>query len=346
MTIKLGIVGVGHWGPNLLRVFNSLPDCSVTRVCDTDPKKLDSFRSQYREAEFTTDFDDVIHSTDTDAIVIAIPASMHYEFALKALEAGKHCFVEKPLATSSTECRELVETAEKRGLTLMVGHTFEYNSAVRYVRDLIDKGDLGTVYQIFSQRLNLGQVRSDVDAIWNLAPHDVSIALFWLHAAKPVAVTARGFAHIQAQQGIHDMGYITMEFDNNAVAHMVVSWLSPEKIRKSMVTGSRKMVVYDDVSVDGKVKVFEKGVDMEPANDPNPTSFGEYQLYVRSGDLVVPNFHFVEPLKVECSHFVESIMESKQPISDGRSGLRVTAILEAATDSMARGGARVQLDDL
>ena len=344
MTIKLGVVGVGYWGPNLLRVFDSLPNCSVTRVCDTDSKKLDTFRPQYRDAEFTTDFDEVIKSTDTDAVVIAMPASLHYEFALKVLQAGKHCFVEKPLATTSDECRVLVELAEKQGLTLMVGHTFEYNSAVRYIGNLIDNGDLGDVYEIFSQRLNLGQVRSDVDAIWNLAPHDISIALYWLHAANPVAVTARGFAHIQSQQGIHDTGYITLEFDNNAVAHIVVSWLSPEKIRKSMVTGSRKMVVYDDVSVDGKVKVFEKGVDMEPAD--NPTTFGEYQLCVRSGDLVVPNFQFIEPLKVECGHFVECIEQSKQPLSDGRSGLRVTAVLEAATDSMASRGLRVTLDDL
>jgi len=269
----------------------------------------------------------------------------------RALAAGKHCLIEKPLALTSQDCRKLIELAEQKKCCLMVGHTFEYNSAVRWIEDYVNKGELGDIYHIFTQRLNLGQVRSDVDAIWNLAPHDVSIILYWIKS-NPKFVTAQGFNYLDREPALVDMGFVTIEFENGIVAHIVVSWLSPEKIRKMIIVGSKKMVIFDDVNVEGKVQVCDKGIDLLDAqNSPSSPSldhdtFGKFQLLVRSGDMVTPNIPNKEPLRTECEHFIDCIKDGSKPLSDGESGLRVTQVLEGAAQSIAEGGSKILLSSL
>ncbi|MBT4612181.1 MAG: Gfo/Idh/MocA family oxidoreductase, partial [Gemmatimonadetes bacterium] len=276
---------------------------------------------------------------------VSTPADTHYELALRVLESGRSVFVEKPLARTSKECERLIAEAEKRGVQLMVGHTFEFNAAVEYVENLIEARELGQVYYIYSQRLNLGVVRHDVNALWNLAPHDISIALRWLKR-DPVRVAARGYTYLQA--GVEDVVYVDLEFADGVAVHIHVSWLDPGKVRRMTVVGSRKMVVYDDASTEGKIQVFDKGIDREQLDDSlgEFDSFGKFQLTQRAGDVLIPKIDFVEPLKRECSHFVESVLSGKRPLTDGRNGLKVVRILEAATRSLQGGGVAIELDDL
>ncbi len=347
--LRIAVLGAGYWGPNLIRVIDQLPDSELAVVCDKDDARLDRIRTSYRNTEFTTDSDAVFANNGVDAVVVALPASLHYEYALKALAAGKHCFVEKPLATTGTECAHLIETAKANGVTLMVGHTFEFNAAVLRVKEAIDSGELGQIYHFFSQRINLGQVRNDIDVIWNLAPHDISIILFWMGGRAPVWISAQGFSYLQP--GISDLGTITMEFEDGTTAHIIVSWLSPDKIRKMMVTGSKKMIIYDDTSPDEKIRIYDKGADIMPPPGSGKSwadhnNFGEFQVKLRSGDLLIPRIDFVEPLKVECSHFVECARSGNTPIADGQSGLRVTKILEAASLSAKENGKRILYEDV
>ncbi|MFP6644858.1 MAG: Gfo/Idh/MocA family oxidoreductase, partial [Candidatus Latescibacterota bacterium] len=285
---------------------------------------------------------------DIDAIILATPADTHFELARQVLASGRSVFAEKPLARSTAECEQLIELAAQKNLVLMVGHTFEYNAAVEYVDDLICRRDLGQIYYIYSQRLNLGVVRHDVNALWNLAPHDISIALRWLKK-EPVRVCARGYTYLQA--GVEDVVYLDLEFDDGVAVHIHVSWLDPGKVRRTTVVGSRKMVVYDDASTEAKIQVFDKGIDREPITPDGPAyaslgefdSFGKFQLTQRAGDLLIPKIDFTEPLKRECSHFVDCVRENRRPLTDGESGLRVVRILEAGTKSLRQGGIAVDI---
>lgn len=340
--MKLAIAGVGYWGPNLVRNFAVQDNATLSCVCDLDAGRLEKIRRQYPTVSVTKSFDDVIADTGIDAVVIALPVGVHYEFAKKALEAGKHVMVEKPLCTTSDQAQELVDIAAAKKLTLMVGHTFEYNAAVHKLRELVEDGTLGQLYYVYSQRLNLGRVRSDINTMWNLAPHDVSIILHCLES-EPVRVSAKGLT--QLQPGIEDVVFLVLEFEDGLIAHIHNSWLDPNKIRRMTLVGSSKMVVYDDVSTDAKIQIYDKGIDRKNMTQDMGSydDFGKFQLIHRAGDLLIPKIDFVEPLRLESQHFIECVETGKTPLTDGMNGLRVVKVLEAAQRSLKTGGAPVDL---
>jgi len=346
--VGIGVIGFGYWGPNLVRNVASLREAQLRVVCDRSADRLREVGRLYPGVDLVDSIEELLSRSAIDAVILATPADTHFDLAKRVLESGRSVFVEKPLARSVTECERLIELAAKKDLVLMVGHTFEYNAAVEYVDDLISRRDLGQIYYIYSQRLNLGVVRQDVNALWNLAPHDISIALRWLKK-EPVRVCARGYTYLQA--GVEDVVYLDLEFDDGVAVHIHVSWLDPGKVRRTTVVGSRKMVVYDDVSTEAKIQVFDKGIDREPVTPDGPAyaslgefdSFGRFQLIQRAGDLLIPKIDFTEPVKRECSHFVDCVAENRRPLTDGESGLRVVRILEAGTKSLRQGGIAVDI---
>ncbi len=335
--VRLALVGLGYWGPNLARNLASVNDGRLAAICDADPERLERTGRQYPDARRFTDYAQLLADPDIDGVVLATPVHTHFEMAGAALQATKHVLVEKPLATTSADCETLIALAEKVNRRLMVGHVFIYNAAVRKVKEYIDSGELGEVFYVYSQRLNLGQVRQDVNAMWNFAPHDISILCHWL-GAEPVAVTARGYSYIQPS--IEDVVFMTLDFPGGVGANVHISWLDPLKVRRMTVVGSDKMVVYDDVSPDAKVTVYDRGVSkkqLDPAKRSLGTyrTFGEFQLLLRAGDVLIPQLTFTEPLLAECQEFVDSIREERDPLTDGRQGLAVVRALEAAERSLA-----------
>ncbi len=339
--VGIAVVGAGYWGPNLIRNFAAVG--SLVGVVDRDGERLDRLRSAYPGALFASEIDDALASDAVHGIALATPASSHYALAQQALRAGKSVFVEKPLAQTADECRDLIRIAEDMGAVLMVGHTFEYNAAVQYVDECIARGELGQIYYIYSQRLNLGVVRRDINALWNLAPHDISIALRWLKK-RPRRVDARGYTYLQP--GIEDVVYLNMEFDDGIAVHVHVSWLDPSKVRRMTVVGSEKMAVYDDASTEAKIQLYDKGIDRRGIDGSlgDFDSFGKFQLIQRAGDVLLPRIDFSEPLRTECQHFVDCIAEGKKPLTDGENGLRVVEVLEAASRSLERGGVSIDID--
>jgi predicted dehydrogenase len=338
MTITVGQIGCGYWGPNLLRNFSANPKCQVKWLADQSPQRQAYVEENYPKTKTTFEADDVIHDPEVDAIVIATPASSHYQLAKTCLQAGKHILVEKPLAMCAEEADHLVALAAEVNKTLMVGHSFLYNAAVNYAKKLLDDGELGDTYYIYSQRLNLGQVRSDVNAWWNLAPHDVSILLHLMNGEMPISVTAHGIDYIQP--GIEDVVFASLTWANRVTAYIQVSWLDPGKVRRFTIVGSQKMVVYDDVS-DDKIKVFDKGVDRIPKigermDFDNPNS---YQIKHRAGDILIPKIDFQEPLKVEINHFLECIETGNTPITGPKHARDVVAILEMVQKALDAGKA-------
>ncbi|MGH2353223.1 MAG: Gfo/Idh/MocA family protein, partial [Chloroflexota bacterium] len=353
--VRAGVVGAGYWGPNLIRNLAELPGAPLVAVCDTQPERLAYVRARYPGVRLFDSLDQMLAEPDLNAVVIATPAETHARLAEQALEAGKHVFVEKPLATSSAAGGELAALAEARDLVLMVGHTFLHNDAVRWVKAKIDAGDLGDVLYLYSRRLNLGQVRQDINVVWNLAPHDVSIMLYLL-AERPVRVACAG--HCFLQPGVEDVAFLTLEFGSSPnggharrAAHIHVSWLDPNKVREVVVVGTRKMVVYDDVDADHMIQVYDKGIDRivaeaEEADDPfrrQVESYGEFKLLLRTGDLTVPKIRFTEPLRNELAHFVECVETGRQPLTDAVNGLEVVRVLEAADESLRAGGRPVEI---
>ncbi|HTG93738.1 MAG TPA: Gfo/Idh/MocA family oxidoreductase [Pyrinomonadaceae bacterium] len=345
MSVKadviIGQIGCGYWGPNLLRNFSAQPNCWVKYVADTSEERQAYVRKNFPQSEVVSDFADVLRDSEVEAVLVATPASSHYSIAKLALENGKHVFVEKPLATNTQEADELVNLAASRSRVLMAGHTFLYNAAVRYAKSLVDNDELGQLYYIYSQRLNLGQVRSDVNAWWNLAPHDVSIMLYLMKDKLPVSVSAIGVSYIQP--GIEDVVFATLKWDNGVIGHIHVSWLDPGKIRKMTLVGSRKMVNYDDVS-DDKIAIFDKGVDRVPKigermDYDQPVN---YQLIHRTGDILLPKISFQEPLKTEATHFLECVREGKTPLTGPKHARDVVAVMEA-TQNALRTGTTVEL---
>jgi len=337
MTVRLALVGLGYWGPNLARNLAAVEGAELATLCDADGQRLARIGRRFPSARLVERFEDLIADEEIDGIVLATPVSTHYELCLAALEAGKHVLVEKPLATSSVECEALIDLADRRDLRLMVGHVFVYNAAVNKVKAYIDAGEIGDVYYVYSQRLNLGQVRQDVNAMWNFAPHDISILCHWF-GGEPANIAARGHAYIQP--GIEDVVFMSMEFPGNILASVHISWLDPHKIRRMTVVGSEKMIVYDDVSADAKVVIYDRGVtkrllDQGDASLGSFRTFGEFQLLLRAGDVLIPKIDFVEPLMTECQHFVDCIRTGATPLSDGRQGLWVVRALEAAQRSLA-----------
>jgi len=336
--LRLAQVGYGYWGKNLLRVFASAKGAQLQLCCDSEETSRQRAQAMFPGLETTADFDSVLSRSDIDAVVLATPAAAHYEQARAALSAGKHVFVEKPLARTAAEARELVELAEAKRRTLMVGHTFVYNDAVRWVKDYIDRGELGEVYYAYFQRLNLGRVRDDVNALWNLAPHDVSIALYWF-GESPRRIAAHGVSYLQ--NGIDDVCFANLYFPSGRFAHVHVSWLDPSKTRRAVIVGSRKMVVYDDTSADARIMVYDKGIDRTHLTTQLEgfETFAEFQLVQRAGDIWIPNLRFREPLQVEAQHFVDCVREGQTPLTDGRNGLEVVRVLEHADAACRAAGA-------
>jgi predicted dehydrogenase len=346
MTVNVALIGVGYWGPNLARALADIPGCRLGTICDADEARLKRLGRLHPESRLTADFATVLDDDEVDAVVIATPVATHYDLARQALQAGKHVMVEKPLATTSAHCEDLIRIADERSLRLMVGHVFLYNAAVRKVKDYIDSGELGEIRYVYSQRLNLGQVRRDVNALWNFAPHDLSILGYWLDA-QPDHVIARGYSFIQP--GIEDVVFMTLDFPNAVGANVHISWLDPHKVRLMTVVGSEKMITYDDVSADARITIYDKGVTKKAVEtggaNGGPSlgafaSFGEFQLLLRAGDVLIPKVEFTEPLRVELQHFVESVADGTVPLTDGRHGLGVVRVLEAAQRSLDTGGAR------
>jgi predicted dehydrogenase len=336
LTVNIALVGLGYWGPNLARNLAVVKGGRLGVVCDARPEQLTRYGAQYPGARTTTDFESVLADDSVDAVVLATPAPTHHPLARAALLAGKHVLVEKPLATRAVDCEDLISVAEAGDRTLMVGHVFIYNEAVRKVREYIDSGELGEIRYLYSQRLNLGQVRRDANALWNFAPHDLSIMGYWLRA-EPVDVVARGFAYLQP--GIEDVVFMTLDYPGGIGANVHVSWLDPLKVRRMTVVGSEKMVVYDDVSTDARVMLYDKGFTRQGPDGAELglarfDTYAEFQLLIRAGDVLIPRVDFTEPLRVECQHFVDCIVNGTTPETDGHEGLRVVRALEAAQRSL------------
>ncbi|MFH1540802.1 MAG: Gfo/Idh/MocA family oxidoreductase [Elusimicrobiota bacterium] len=325
---SIAIVGCGYWGKNLVRNFYKLG--VLNTICDTDEKLLGKLKKNYPDVHYEKTFDNILADKNILGVVISTPASSHYELVKKSLENGKNVFVEKPFTTSLKEAEELTELAEKKKLILMIGFTFLYNSAVRKVKEIIDSGELGKIYYIYSQRLNLGIIRKDINVWWNLAPHDVSIINYWLNQK---AKTVSGFGVSFIQKEIDDFVSANIKFENGAAAAIHVSWLDPHKIRQMTVVGSKKMVIYDDVLSDMKVQIYDKGID----KFEDFQTFGQFQLIHRAGDIYIPKIDFKEPLEVEAAHFIECIKEGKEPLTSARKSLPVVRILEAVQNSIKQG---------
>ncbi len=327
--IAVGVVGCGYWGPNLIRNFVEIEEAQLAIVSDLRAERLDHIRSRYPAVETTTEYEDLF-TMGLDAVVVATPPATHYRIARSFLERGLHTFVEKPLTLSTKDAEALVALADAQDLTLMVGHTFEYNSAVRALKDLIDRGELGEIYYIDAVRANLGLFQADLNVLWDLAPHDISI-LRYLIGADPIRVTAEGAANIFP--GKHDIVYLNLVYPDNILAHVHLSWLDPNKVRRITVVGTEKMVVYDDVETLEKIRIYDKGVEVPPYTD----TYAGFQCSYRRGDVVSPYIKFVEPLRTECQHFVACIADHKQPQSSGRVGLSIVRVLEEADQSLHKG---------
>jgi len=341
--INIGIIGCGYWGPNLVRNFHHLEDCVVVEICDSNIENLNKIKRLYPQVKMSRNYGEVLNNGGIDTVVIATPGGTHYQIARDSLDAGKHVFVEKPLALTVQQCRELIEIAGRKNRVLMVGHTFLYNAAVRKLKEYIDSGEIGDIRYVYSHRLNLGKIRNDLDALWNFAPHDVSI-LCYIFGTEPEYVRAKGYDYLQ--DGLADVVFMILDFPQKIGAHIHISWLDPAKVRKMTVVGTKKMIIYDDVSPDAKIQVFDKGVMKETSSSTeiNTDDFAQFQFKTRSGDICIPRIDFKEPLHTECAHFLECIKTGKTPLTDGEHGLKVVKILEAASESIKNNGAVVKIN--
>lgn len=334
--IKLGIIGYGYWGPNMVRNFYEAPGAQVTMVSDLRAERLSLLQSRYPSVRITQQASELINDPEVDAVVVSTPVSSHFDLAMQALKADKHVLVEKPLTATSEQARMLIEEAERRKRTLMVDHTFVYTGAVSKIHDLIASGELGDLYYYDSVRVNLGLFQHDVSALWDLAVHDLSI-MDHILPVKPVAVSATASAHVKGAP--EDVAYLTLHFDSSVIAHVHVNWLAPVKIRRTLIGGSRKMIVYDDLEPSEKIKIYDKGITLKDNTEDM------YRLLVgyRTGDMLAPQLDGTEALRTEAIHFIKCIEEGKQPLTNGTVGLQVVKILEAATLSIQEKGKPVEL---
>jgi predicted dehydrogenase len=335
--VRIAVVGLGYWGPNLVRNLHELSSADVTWACDLRAEALAPFKHRYPALATTTRFDKVLEDPATDAVAIVTPVGTHYELAAAALRAGKHVLVEKPLAASSGDALDLIRLAEREGLVLMPGHTFLYSPPVNLVRDLIDSGELGEIYFISTSRVNLGLHQPDVSVVWDLGAHDLSILRYWL-GENPIQVSATSRGCIMPE--IPDVAFINLEFPSGTVAHVELSWLAPSKLRRTTIVGSQKMIVYDDTSNE-PVRVFDSGVTV-----PEPETFGEYQLTYRTGDIVSPRVAVAEPLSLELQDFCAAVRGRAEPRSSAEIGLDVVTIIEAVDQSLAGHGTPVNTTSL
>lgn len=335
--INVGVVGCGYWGPNLIRNFAALPDCRLRAVCDMNTERLRHVQALHPGVEAFTDFNRFLEQERLDAVVIATSVGLHHRMAKAALMAGKHTLVEKPLAASTAESVDLVETARRKGVVLMAGHTFLYSSVVRRVKQIVDAGDIGEVRYISARRLNLGLFQKDINVAWDLAPHDLSIILYIL-GEMPKRVNCCGSSNVSPR--VQDVTTIWLGFTKNRSAIVQSSWLDPRKTREMTIVGSRRMIVYDDTATLEKIRIFDARVDSPPHYD----TFAEFHYAYHYGDVYVPYVKQEEPLRVECQHFIDCIRFGQRPISDGEQALNVVRILEASSKSLAQGGAPIDFD--
>jgi len=333
---NVAVVGCGYWGPNLIRNFRSLPDCRLKVMCDLNQQRLKHLHQVYPEVEASADFEAVLADPEITAVAIATAVRFHFPMAKASLLAGKHTFIEKPMAASAAECEELIELAQKQGLVLMVGHTFLYSPAVRKIKEIVRSGDIGDIRYICARRLNLGLFQKDINVAWDLAPHDISIILYIMEES-PIAVNCSGSAH--ATPKIEDVTAMCLSFKRKRTAIIHSSWVDPRKVREMTIVGSRRMVVYDDVAQNDKIKIFDARVETPPHYD----TFADFHYAYHYGDVYIPYIKQEEPLKIECQHFLDCIAQGTRPISSGQQGLELVRILEASSESLKQRGAPVEL---
>jgi predicted dehydrogenase len=334
--INVAVAGCGYWGPNLIRNFRALSACRLKVMCDMNQQRLDHLHELYPEVQGSVDFEGVVTDPEIDAVAIATPVRLHYPMAKASLLAGKHTFIEKPMATSTEQCKELVDIAERQGLVLMVGHTFLYSPSVRKIKEIVRSGDLGDIHYISARRLNLGLFQKDINVTWDLAPHDISIILYIMEEF-PISVNCRGSAHVTPK--IEDVTTLYLSFRNNRTAIIQSSWLDPRKVREMTIVGSKRMIVYDDVAQNEKLKVFDARVETPPHYD----TFADFHYAYHYGDMYVPYIKQEEPLKGECQHFLDCIRQGSTPLSGGQQGMELVRILEAASLSLKQDGGAVDL---
>lgn len=334
--INIGVVGCGYWGPNLIRNFRSLPNCNVRWICDLNEQRLKHLRSLYPEVEPMTDFQAMLAQPDLHAVAIATAVQHHHPMAKACLSSGKHTFIEKPMASSATQCEELIQIADQHKLTLMVGHTFLYSPPVRRIKEIVKSGDIGEILYISSRRLNLGLFQKDINVVWDLAPHDLSIILYVMEE-MPLRVNCQGNAHVTP--GIEDVTSLCLTFSEERIAMVQSSWLDPRKVREMTIVGTKRMIVYDDVQPLEKIKVYDARVERPPHYD----TFAEFHYSYHYGDIYSPYVKQEEPLKIECQHFLDCIRSGEVPQTSGRKGLELVRILEASKESLRNNGAAVML---
>ncbi len=337
--LNIAVIGCGYWGPNLVRNFNSLPECEVTTVCDAGPDRLAHMKKLYPLVKTVAEAGEIFSDQTIDAVAIATPVNFHYELGMKSLQAGKHTFLEKPMASSVSQCRELLALALEQNLTLMVGHTFIYSPPVRKIKELVDSGDLGGIQYVSSRRLNLGLYQKDINVTWDLAPHDISIILHVLNDT-PLSVNCQGKAHVS--KGVEDVCNMTINFVNGSFCTIQSSWLDPNKIREMTFVGEKRMLVYNDLEPIEKIKIYDKRVETPPHYD----TFADFHYSYHYGDMYSPYLKQFEPLKEECQHFLDCIKTNSKSITSGLEGLKVVQILSAASESLKQNGTAVPLGDL
>jgi len=333
--IRIGVIGYGYWGPNIVRNFHTHEGSEVLLLCDKSSRCQERLRKAHPSIAFTMDANDVLRSSKIDVVAVVTPVWTHYELAKAALENGKHVFVEKPFTCSARQAEELIELADKKNLKIMVDHTFLFTGAVKKIRQMVDAGELGDLYYYDSLRVNLGLFQHDVNVIWDLAPHDLSI-MDYVIREKPEAVVATGEKHLN---GVEDIAFITVYFPKRIIAHINVNWLSPVKVRTTLIGGEKKMLVWNDLEADEKIKVYDKGVSMST----NPSNLHQLLVSYRSGDMWAPQVEQIEALRAETGYFLKCIEENTNPFNDGVSGLRVVRLLEAAEKSVGQRGETVSL---
>lgn len=335
--MNIGLIGIGYWGPNLVRNFTALDEVKVIAVCDFRKERLESIRKQFPAIKiFTTDANDIINSPDIDAVAVVTPVSTHFPIGMEVLAKGKHLFMEKPFTATVEQAERMIELAEQKNLRIMVDHTFLYTGAVETMKKYIDNGELGELYYFDSVRVNLGLFQHDVNVIWDLAPHDVSIMDYLLDRA-PRAISATGVSHIDS--GVENIAYISTFYDNNLLGHIHVNWLAPVKVRKTLVSGSKKMMIYDDMEPHEKIKIYDNGVDITEDKDQIYNVLIQY----RTGDMISPKVDLTEALKKVTLEFYNAVNENRNPRTDGHAGLRVVRILEAANKSIRSNGQVIEI---
>ncbi|MFH1459882.1 MAG: Gfo/Idh/MocA family oxidoreductase [Candidatus Omnitrophota bacterium] len=336
--MKIGLIGYGYWGPNFARIITESDECSLKYCADISEKSLNRVKSKYSSVITIYDYQQILEDKEVNAVVIVTPTKTHYKIAKECLQAKKHVFLEKPLTYEVEEAKELIQLAKKNNVVLMVGHVFLFNPAVRYIKELIDNGEVGQLRHLHFQRRNLGPIRKDVNVLWDLAPHDISMALYFI-GSLPVSVVSSGQSYLQKE--IHDVVSASIKFPNNVMVNVILSWIDPVKIRDIAIVGDKKMILFDDVNQSEKIKIFNKNANI--IKDTQDVSFGEYQISLHSGDIFIPSIANREPLKEEFSHFIECVNNNKKPITDGKNGLEVVKILAAIQESLEHGSEVIKI---